>query len=116
MPDPDWPVFEVRENCDDGYELTDVQGREYTHVGSFLENGDFYQGLNKISVIRRKSDGKLFGYSWWHDISKYGDALIEPNGSEYGLVCDTDANDWDNYVSYYVFEPVVESSIVIYKK
>lgn len=122
--DPDWPVFETKESYA-GYDLltemnpdTDTQGREYEMVDQTLENDDFYQGLNKITVIRRKSDGKLFGYSWWDDISKHGQSYMESNGDEYGIECDTSADDfdWDNdYVSYWVFEPVVEASLVIYK-
>lgn len=124
--DPDWPVF-IQKGEDQEeivYELegkTDTYGREYETVGAFLENDDFYQGLCKITVIRRKTDGKLFGYSWWDDISKHGQAYIEPNGDEYGLESDVDTDaedfDWDeDSETYWVFEPVVESSLVIYNK
>jgi hypothetical protein len=124
--DPDWPVFIQKGEDQEGivYGLegkTDTYDREYEIVGSFLENDDFYQGLCMITVIRRKSDGKLFGYSWWNDISKHGEAYIECNGDEYGLESDvdTDAEDFDweeDYETYWVFEPVVESSLVIYNK
>lgn len=121
---PDYPVFSLTGD-DDKYDLvyelesdTDDAGRQYEMVGQFLENDDFYQGLCKITVIRRLSDNKLFGYSWWDDISKHGEAYIEPNGDEFGLECDTDAEDFDwekDYVSFYVFEPVEEYSIKAYR-
>lgn len=129
--DPDWPVFEEKGQGEEINEIIldvrnyyagpiiDRAGREYDYVNRYLENDDFYQGLCMITVIRRKADGKLFGYSWWDDISKHGESYIESNGDEYGLECDvsTDDFDWDNdYVSYFVFEPVEEYSIRAYKK
>jgi hypothetical protein len=128
---PDWPVFENTgedENVDeiildvrnhDAGPITDRTGREYDYVGKFLENDDFYQGLNMITLIRRKSDNALFGYSWWDDISKHGESYIESNGDNYGLECDTSADDFDwdtDYVSYFVWEPVEEYPIKAYKK
>lgn len=129
--EPDWPVFEQSENTErvneiildvrdyDAGPIIDRAGRTYTYVDQYLENDDFYQGLNMITVISRDSDGKLFGYSWWDDISKYGESFIESNGDEYGLECDTSADDFDwdkDYISYYVFEPVEEYPIKAYKK
>lgn len=128
---PDWPVFENTgedENVDeiildvrnhDAGPITDRAGREYDYVGKFLENDDFYQGLNMITLIRRRSDNALFGYSWWDDISKHGESYIESNGDNYGLECDTSADDFDwdtDYVSYFVWEPVEEYPIKAYKK
>lgn len=121
----DYPVFEVKgedENdivyVDKNALLVDRRGREYIGVGYFLENDDFYQGLNMITVVRSKLDLKFYGFSWWDDISKHGEAYIEANGDEFGLECDTDAEDFDwdeDYVSYYVFEPVVYNPIPGYK-
>lgn len=123
--DPDYPVFELQiEQGDSMYELlcemepnTDYAGREYEMVGQFLESDAFYQGLCKITVIRRISDGKLFGYSWWDDISKHGQSYMESNGDEFGLECDTDVDDfdWDDFVSYFVFEPVESYFITAYR-
>ena len=123
--DPDYPVFVVLASQDHSalmYELepnVDTKGREYEMVTQCLEDDDFYQGLNMVTVIRRKSDGKLFGYSWWNDISKHGEPYIQSNGDEFGIEFDTDDEDfdWDNdYPSYYVFEPVEEYSIPAYRK
>jgi hypothetical protein len=46
---------------------------------------DYYQGLEFTAVIRRKSDGKLYGYDYWEDISKHGEAYVEDNSWEFGL-------------------------------
>ena len=120
---PDWPVFKIGEN-DSQYDLiyelsesnTDINGREYEMVAQALADDDFYQGLNMVTVIRRKSDGKEFGYFWWDDISKHGEAYIQPNGDEFGLegYCEVE-DDWDTFVSFYVWEPVEEYSIKAYR-
>lgn len=60
----------------------------YEVVGNeFLGNPkeDWYQGVDFTAVIRRKSDGKLFGYGWWTPVSKHGEPYFEPNGEEFGL-------------------------------
>lgn len=128
---PDHPVFEEKASDEDtvGEIIYDVRGRdagptidrdgrEYEYVNRFLENDDFYQGLNMIAVIRRKSDGRLFGYSYWDGQGHYDDSC-DANGDEFGLECDTDVEgfDWDtDYVSYYVWEPVEEYPIKAYRK
>ena len=46
----------------------DAAGYEYVKNGSddwFHTDGDLYQGSTLMRVIRRKSDGKLFGFSYW---------------------------------------------------
>lgn len=124
----DYPVFALKgEEAEElKYDLmhemdevdTDIHGRKYTMVSQFLENDDFYQGLNKVTVIRNVETGRYYGYGWWDDISKHGEAYIEPNGEDYGLECDTSADDfdWDNdYVYYYVFAPVEEYFISAFK-
>lgn len=122
----DLPVFEFLESQDHTVvaypeyvdAIVDRDGREYEHLVTALEDDDFYQGLNMITVLLRKSDGKIFGFSWWDDISKHGDSVIEANGQEFGLECDTDADDFDleNYVSYFVFEPVEPYHITAFRK
>jgi hypothetical protein len=133
MKDPkDYPVFEEKDNDEDyvGEIIYDVRfphdapivdrdGREYEFVGKFLSDNYFYQGLNMVSVIRSKSDSRLFGYFWWDDNSDHGESTYDSNGAEFGLECDymADDFDWDNdYVSYYVFEPVEEYPITAYKR
>ena len=94
----DWPVMKASEN-DDNYPeevildvvspqqdaIVDHVGREYDFVGQFLADDDFYQGLNMVTVIRRRGDGKQFGYFWWDDISKHGESFVKSNGDEFGL-------------------------------
>lgn len=125
--DPDFPVFEVK-GSDGAYLLlcemlpsTDTAGREYEMVTQCLEDDDLYQVAHMITVIKRKSDSRLFGYSWYQAVDKHGEDYMESNGDEYGLEFegDTDAEDfdWDNdYPSYFVFVPVVENHIVSYRK
>lgn len=122
--DPTWPVFRLDDESEGLGELlyelnpdSDRAGQKYVMVGQFLEDNDFYQGLNKITVIRRVEDDKLFGYSWWDDISKHGEAYMESNGDEFGLegYCEVE-DDWDTFVSFAVFEPVEEYSIRAFRK
>ena len=70
---------------------------EYEVVGNqFLGNPNesYYQGISFVAVIRRKADGALFGYDYWEDISKHGEAYVEPNGYEYGQPDDSDDAVW----------------------
>lgn len=79
---------------------------------------DFYQGINVMAVIRRKADGKLFGFEYWTPIAKHAEVHIEANGDEHGLEFDVpDGFDWDNdyYPSAYVFQPVEPFTITGYK-
>lgn len=69
-----------------------------------LENEDFYQGRNLVNVIKRKSDGRLFGFHWWYGGGKYGEPFVEANGDEHGF-------DYGDFV----FEPVEQYSIPAYK-
>lgn len=115
----DYPVFAISE-YESSYWLmnemqpdTDLLGRKYEMVTQALEDDDFYQGLNMITVIRRVEDGKLFGYSWWNNISKHGEAYIQDNSDEYGI--ESDAEDDEHCYSYFVFTPVEEYSITAYR-
>lgn len=78
----------------------------------------FYQGVNAIAVIRRKSDGTLFGFQYWTPIAKYGEPSFEPNGDDHGLEFDVpDGFDWENdyYPEPFVFLPVEPFTITGYK-
>lgn len=61
----------------------DIDPTKYVHP-----NTDFYQGVEFVRVITRKSDGRKFGYQYWADISKYGEAYPESNGEEHGFEWD----------------------------
>lgn len=67
-------------------------------------NEDYYQGINVMAVIRRKSDGALFGFPYWTPIAKHADPYIEGNGDKFD-------RDWDDYV----FVPVEPFTITGYK-
>ncbi|KQO98407.1 hypothetical protein [Leifsonia sp. Leaf264] len=91
-------------------------------TGYFLAdpNADFYQGLDVMAVIRRKSDGRLFGFKYWTSIAKYPDTSIDPNGEDHGFEFDFDSaanHDWekDHIASVYVFLPVEPFTITGYK-
>lgn len=60
-------------------------------------NQSWYQIVHFVAVISRKSDGKKFGYFYVEDISKHGQAYIEPNGDDYGL--------GDEYAVWFEVEP-----------
>lgn len=58
---------------------TDRHGNEFVSVGRFIDGtADFYQGINMVTVFR-DSSGRLWGFPWWDDISKYGEPYIESN-------------------------------------
>jgi len=93
---------------------------EFVKWGSdnyFHTDGDIYQGSTLMRVIRRKSDGKLFGFAYWEGGGKYGETDIEPNGDEHGF---PSRYDWEDDVaegeeeSWYVFLPVKSASIPAY--
>lgn len=81
-------------------------------------NEDYYQGINLIRLIRRKADGRLFGFQYWEDISKHGDAEIEANGDEHGLEFEPPSDfDWVNgyFPQAYVFLPVEPFTVTGYQ-
>jgi hypothetical protein len=64
----------------------------------------WYQGVTFTAVIRRKADGKLFGYQYWEAVAKHGEPYVEANGYEFD-----DAGDSD-----FVFLPVAAFPITGY--
>lgn len=57
--------------------------------GTRLAKEDYYQGITVMALIRRRSDGRLFGYEHFVDISKNGKySLHEANGDEHGFEYD----------------------------
>lgn len=92
--------------------------------GAFLENTDFYQGINAMRVISRKADGRLFGYRYWDTAGNDSlDSEPEPNGDEHPGADlpepDTEAPgfDWDIDwpPSCFVFLPVEPYTITGYR-
>lgn len=75
----------------------------------------FHQIVNFVQLIRRKSDGQLFGFEY--DRTD-GQVLVEPNGDENGYEFHYHSNfDWDQDYNpvVYVFLPVQEVNITGYK-
>lgn len=86
--------------------------------GDFMADPDedFYQGVLFMSLIRRLSDGKLFGFPVWKMVAKYNDAdEAQPNGEEHGFESEWDEN--DEYVKgpYWVWRPVKPFTITGYE-
>jgi len=106
------------------FELVKDGGNNNRHLAA----EDYYQGLTVMTVIRRKSDGRLFGYSWWDDISKHGESSYGSNGDEHGFEWDDevrfasqetadedDEEDSDGANSVYVWLPVEPFTITGYR-
>lgn len=82
----------------------------------FHTDGDLYQGTTLMRVIRRKSDGRLFGFSFWQGGGNYGEANIEPNGDDHGFPGKYDFQDGvDEDEVWYVFRPVELAPLPAYK-
>lgn len=81
-------------------------------------NESFYQGVNFVKLVRRKSDGKLFGFDYFRMLSDISNETgIEPNGDEHGYDFEV-PNDFnweeDYYPSVYVWLPVKTFTITGY--
>lgn len=75
---------------------------------------DFYQGVSFMSIIKRKSDGRLFGYEYWQPVAKHdSDAIVEENGDELGL--QPEYVDEDHYCPIYVWRPIEPFTITGYR-
>jgi len=114
-----------------GYDMLDYEAGDTTKAfmaafdvvtptGHFMADPDedFYQGIDVMAVIKRKADGRLFGFKYWTPISKHADVQIEANGDEHGLQFDPpDGFDWDNdyFPEPYVFQPIEPFTITGYK-
>ena len=42
----------------------------------------FHEGVAMVTVIKRLSDNKLFGYPWWQQASNHGEPYNESNTDE----------------------------------
>jgi hypothetical protein len=66
-----------------------------------------------MRVIRRKADGKLFGFPFWQGGGKYGEMDMEHNGDDHGFESKYDF-DGDEDEFWYVFLPVKSQPIPAY--
>jgi hypothetical protein len=91
--------------------------------GTHLAEEDYYQGLRVMALIRRRADGRLFGYQYFDDISKDSKyTLQEPNGDEHGFEWDDaleveldEDGEADDLNKVYVWLPVVPFTITGYR-
>jgi hypothetical protein len=90
--------------------------------GIWLAKESYSQGVNVMSVIKRKDDGRLFGYQYWTAISKHAEAHYEPNGDDHGFeydddlepTTDEDGNE-DDLNEVYVWLPIEPFTITGYR-
>lgn len=72
----------------------------------------YYQGRTITQVIRRKSDGRLFGFSFWQGGGEYGESFVEPNGEEHGIEPERNPPEYEaEGGEVYVFLPAKEFSV-----
>lgn len=102
---------EQRAEFEASYEIVKNGSDDWFHT-----DGDLYQGSTLMRVIRRKSDGALFGFPYWEGGGKYGEMDIEPNGDDHGF---PSVYDWEDGVDedevWYVFLPVKYAPLPAYK-
>jgi len=92
------------------FEFLKWDGHDYFHT-----DGDLYQGSTLMRVIRRRADGKLFGFAFWEGGGKYGEADIEANGDDHGFPSKYDwEDDVDDDENWWVFLPVKAAPIPAY--
>lgn len=80
-------------------------------------NESFYQGIEFMALVRRKADGRLFGYPYWKPVAKHAEAPdAEPNGDDHGFESTWNA-DYTEYVDgpYWVWLPVETFTITGYQ-
>lgn len=101
-------IYDMLEYPDSGREAADAFDAEFVLLGTEFPGNpkeDYYQGMNFTAVVRRKSDGRLFGYPYWKPVAKYNDHEVASNGYDFGFE-DEDV---------YVFLPVREFSVQGYE-
>lgn len=100
---------------------------QFEHVdgpgGLWLAREDYYQGVTVTAVIRRLSDGRLFGYPYWQSLSPDDSAAdYEANGDKHGF--DDYRDEWclkrdgyedDDLNEVYVWLPVEAFTITGYR-
>lgn len=80
----------------------------------YLRNTDFYQGVKMMRVIKRREDGRLFGYEYEEapGIDSFDQHLEpEPNGEYHGFETELDEDFEQVAGPFYVFLPVHEITI-----
>lgn len=83
------------------------------HLGDPKEN--YYQGVTWTALIRRKSDGRLFGFAYWAPVAKHGETYYESNAEEHGIETEHDEDYNTIGGDVYVFAPVRRFTITGYE-
>lgn len=53
-------------------------GRDFEYLGcGHHTDGDTYQGTTFMAVVKRKADGKLFGFDYWEGGGKHGERYVD---------------------------------------
>ena len=77
----------------------------------------FYQGVEFMALIRRRSDGRLFGYPYWKPVAKYAECDdVGPNGDDHDLEPTWTDDTYEEYADgpFYVWLPVEPFTITGY--
>ena len=102
---------EQKDEFNDYYEIVKNGDDSWFHT-----DGDLYQGSTLMRVIRRKVDGKLFGFEFWEGGGKHGESMVEPNGDDHGFPSKYDFQDGvDEDEVWYVFLPIEYAPLPAYK-
>ena len=64
-----WDDYEI--TAEDAQEWRDFKAEFDVVTSDALLNDDFYRGTNHMFVIKRKSDGELFGMTYYYNNNKY---------------------------------------------
>jgi hypothetical protein len=84
------------------------------HLGDPKE--DYYQGVTWTALIKRKADGKLFGFSYWKPVAKHNaDTYFESNAEEHGIETEYDEDYNPVGGEAFVFMPVREFTVTGYE-
>lgn len=108
--------------------VLDVAWSKTDHIDEFNElfeivPGDhqagttYYQGMDFMALIRRKSDGRLFGYPYWSSPGNDGmETQVDANGEEHGLES-LMSDDWSTCTEgpFWVWLPVETFPITGYR-
>lgn len=124
----DWIALRADDTEEEGSEyvafypedyLSEENFAPFEHVGGFLMNDKTSRGEERISVIKRNSDGALFGFEYFSSGGKHGEDYAESNGydhqdklMEHGV--DLDDEDDEQY-GWFVFTPVEPHAIPTYR-
>lgn len=87
----------------------------FEHLGDgHHTDGSFYQGITFLTLIRRKSDGQLFGHDYWESYSD-GRMYGEGDASDDSLNKYDEENDWATLEEWHFFLPVELKPLPAYR-